>query len=155
MIKGILWKPGVTLVIGLLVGLLFGLVAAKNSDFGSLYGTAASHAFQGYVYEEGAPDKPIQGATVFCEEMGYDSDRGIGWIGEWHATTDANGFWRCEIRTGGMDTWSVGAALPASDTRTFSKVEAPGNPTRSGQSVSYQSLQGLPNPAEIKFYFKK
>ncbi len=52
------------------------------------------------------------------------------------------------------DSWSIRASLPEGDARKFSKVDAPGSPVSAGQEVIYQSLQGLPKQAEIKFYFK-
>jgi hypothetical protein len=167
MLGRLLWKPGVTLVIGLLVGLVFGLFAAKNSDFGSLYGTAVYPTFQGYVYDEGVlptpipvssaqtgTNRPIQGARVEITVEGFDLKKGVGWVRTFKAITDANGFWNCEINMSRADSWTISVTLPEGDTRTFSRVEAPGSPNLSGQIVHYQSLEGLPNPAEIKFYFK-
>ncbi len=146
---------------------MFGLFVAKNSDFGRLYGTAVYPTFQGYVYDEGVlptpipvssdqtgTNRPIQWARVEIKVEGFDLKKGVGWVRMFKAITDANGFWKCEINMSNADSWTISVALPAGDTRTFSKVEAPGNPYSAGQTVSYQSLQGLPNPAEIKFYFK-
>ena len=153
MLGRLLLKPGSTLTVGLLVGLVLGGFVASNADLGNLYGTSGNFTFQGYVYDEGAANKPIQGATVACSVMRDYGNSAL--IRESKVTTDANGFWKCETSITNADNWSITASLPAGDARKFSKVEAPGSPITAGQTVSYQSLQGLPKQVEIRFYFKK
>jgi len=142
MLGRLLLKPGSTLTVGLLVGLVLGGFVASNADLGNLYGTSGNFTFQGYVYDEGAANKPIQGATVACSVMRDYGNSAL--IRESKVTTDANGFWKCPVDTS-ANSWWIGASLPQNDLRKFSKVEAPGNPNSAGQTVSYQSLQGLPN----------